>query len=110
MTLQYNSLSTKKFNTEFLPFSSLGTTIYRLQVQMSVWLNKPRRCPEGQQYDRFPKILLKFFLVLSRVQTVLPCRPNGRTLAARNFHIKALHVRSKGMVVRTVDQMHAISI
>jgi hypothetical protein len=30
--------------------------------------------------------------------------------AASNFHIKASHVRTKGMVVRTVDMMHAISI
>jgi hypothetical protein len=26
-----------EFNTEFLLFSSLGTSIYRLMVQMSVW-------------------------------------------------------------------------
>jgi hypothetical protein len=41
---------------------------------------------------------------------VLPCRPNGRTSAAHNFHIKALLFRTKGIVVRTVDLMHAISI
>jgi hypothetical protein len=41
---------------------------------------------------------------------VLPYRPNGCTSAARNFHIKALPVRTKGMVVQTVDLMHAISL
>jgi len=34
---------------------------------------------------------------------VLPCCPDGRTSAARNFHIKASRVWTKGMVVRTVD-------
>jgi len=29
-----------EFNTKFLQFSSIGTSIYRLQVQMSVWLYK----------------------------------------------------------------------
>jgi len=29
-----------EFNTEFLKFSSLGASIYRLTVQMSVWLDK----------------------------------------------------------------------
>jgi hypothetical protein len=41
---------------------------------------------------------------------VLPYRPDGHTSAVRNFHIKASRVRTKGMVVQTVDQMHAISI
>jgi len=31
---------------------------------------------------------------------VLPCRPDGRTLAALNFHIKAWHVRTMTSVVR----------
>jgi hypothetical protein len=53
---------------------------------------------------------LKFFPDLSRVRTVVLCRPDGHISTARNFHIKASHVRTKGMVVRTVDQMHAISI
>jgi hypothetical protein len=37
-------------------------------------------------------------------------RPDGRTSAASNFHTKVSHVRTKGMFVRTVDLMHAISI
>jgi hypothetical protein len=42
-------------------------------------------------------------------------RASGRTTmrsasAARNFHIKALRVRTKGMVIQTIDLMHAISI
>jgi hypothetical protein len=47
---------------------------------------------------------------LSHVRTIVPCRPNGRTSTACNFHIKASRIRTKGMVVRTVDLMHAISI
>jgi hypothetical protein len=39
---------------------------------------------------------------------VLPCRPDGRTLAACNFHIKAWHVRTITSVVWTVNLMHAI--
>jgi hypothetical protein len=58
----------------------------------------------------FPKISLKFFPKLSSIRTVVPCRPDGRTSAASNFRIKASSVRTKGMVVRTVDLMHAISI
>jgi hypothetical protein len=65
---------------------------------------------DRQLCDRLSKILLKFFPNLSRVQTVLHYRPDGRTSAARNFHIKASRIRTKGMVVWTVDQMHAISI
>jgi hypothetical protein len=41
---------------------------------------------------------------------MVPYRLDGRTSAARNFHIKASRVWTKGMVVRTVDLMHAISI
>jgi len=41
---------------------------------------------------------------------VVPRRRNGRTSNARNFHIKASRVRTKGMVIWTVDLMHAISI
>jgi hypothetical protein len=61
------------------------------------------RRPDGQLCDRLSKILLKFFPDLSHVQTVLPCRPDDRTSAARNLHIKASGVRTKGMVVQTVD-------
>jgi hypothetical protein len=49
----------------------------------------------------------KFFPDLSRIRTVVP---DGRTSAASNFHIKASRIRTKEMVVRTVDLMHAISI
>jgi hypothetical protein len=41
---------------------------------------------------------------------VLPYHPDGRTLAARNFHIKASRVWIIEHVVRTVDLMHANSI
>jgi hypothetical protein len=40
----------------------------------------------------------------------VPCHPDGRTLPVRNFHIKASRVWTNRMVVRTVDQMHTISI
>jgi hypothetical protein len=68
------------------------------------------RRPDGQLCYLFSKISLKFFPELSRVWTVLPCLPDGRTFTARNFHIKALPVRTIGMIVRTVDLMQAISI
>jgi hypothetical protein len=77
---------------------------------MSVWLKKPKRRPDGRHkafgrttvWSAF-QILLKFFPDLSHIRTVLPCCPDGLTLAARNFLIKASRVR-------TVDMMHAISI
>jgi hypothetical protein len=75
----------------------------------TVWMVDIKRS-DGQLCDRLSKISLKFFPVLSHVQTVLPCRPDGRTSAARNFHIKASRIQTKGMVVLTVDQMHTISI
>jgi len=50
------------------------------------------------------------FLFLSLVRTVVPCHPDGRTSTASNFLIKASHVRTGEMVVRTVDLMYAISI
>jgi len=53
-----------EFNTEFLQFSSLGTFIYRLQVQMSVWLEKPRRRPDGQLCDQLSKFHRNSFLNL----------------------------------------------
>jgi hypothetical protein len=37
---------------------------------------------------------LKLFPELSRAWTVLPYHPDGCTLAACNFHIKALSVRT----------------
>jgi len=40
----------------------------------------------------------------------VPCSLDGRTFATSNFHTKASHVQTKGIVVRTVDLMHAISI
>jgi hypothetical protein len=36
-----------EFNTEFLLFSSLWASIYRLTVQMRVWLDKTERRPDG---------------------------------------------------------------
>jgi hypothetical protein len=84
---------------------------------MSVWLEIPKGCLNGRhkasgQTTVRPafQILQKFFPELSRVRTVLPCRPDGRTLVARNFHIKGSCVRTIGSVVWMVDLMHPISI
>jgi hypothetical protein len=41
-----------EFNTEFLLLSSLGASIYRLTIQMSVWLDKTGRRPDGQLCDQ----------------------------------------------------------
>jgi len=84
---------------------------------MSVWLEIPKRRPDGRHrasrrttmWSAF-QISLKFFPEMSLVQTVLPCRPDGRTLATRNFHIKASRVWTIGMVVWIVDLTHAIFI
>jgi hypothetical protein len=84
---------------------------------MSVWLEIPRRRSVGRHNEygwttvrsNF-QISQKFFPKLSRVRTVLPCHPEGHTLAVRNFHIEAWHVRTIGYVVWTVDLMHATSI
>jgi hypothetical protein len=40
----------------------------------------------------------------------VPCRPDSRTSVESNFHTKASGVWAKGMVLRIVDLMHAISI
>jgi hypothetical protein len=85
---------------------------------MSVWLDKVRRCLDsGHRPSRrttvrpkFQKFRWRSFLFESRIQTVLPWRPDGRTSAASNFHIESSRVRTRRMVVRTVDLMQAISI
>jgi len=84
---------------------------------MSVWLEIPRRHLDGKHKASSRatvrstfQILQKFFPELSRVRTVLPCRPDSRTLVAHNFHIKASRVWTIGSVVRTVDLMYAIFI
>jgi hypothetical protein len=40
----------------------------------------------------------------------MPCRSDGGTFAASNFHTEASCVRTGMIVVRMVDEMHAISI
>jgi hypothetical protein len=85
---------------------------------MSVWLNKTGHHPDGGHRPsrrttvrpKFQKFHWKSFLFESSIQTVLPCRPDGHMFAASNFHIKASHVRTGRMVVRTVALMHAISL
>jgi len=76
---------------------------------MSVWLDKTGRRSDGQLCDRNSKnIAEKERRSKSRIRTVLPCHPDGRTFAASNFHIKASSVQTRRIVVRTVDLMHAI--
>jgi hypothetical protein len=75
-----------EFTTEFFQFLNLGASIYRLQVQMSVWIEIPRLRLDGRHKasgcttvrSAF-QMLLKFFPDLSRIQTVLPCRPESLT-------------------------------
>jgi hypothetical protein len=107
-----------EFNTEFLLFSILGASIYRLTVQMSVWLDKTGRRPDGGHRPsgrttvrpKFWKFRWRSFLFEGRVRTVRHCRPDSRTSAASNFHIEASRVQTGGTVVRTADLMQAISI
>jgi len=67
--------------------------------------------PDGQLYDRnFENFAENLSCLRALVRTVLPCRPDGRTLTASNFNIEASGVRTRRMVVRTVDLMHEISI
>jgi hypothetical protein len=83
---------------------------------MSVWLEIPRRRQEGKHkvfgqttVQSAFQISQKFILELSRVGTVLPCHPDGRTLATHNFHIKASRIQTMTFVVWTVNLMHVIS-
>jgi hypothetical protein len=41
---------------------------------------------------------------------VVPYRSDGRTFTLSNFHTKASRIRTKGMVVRMIDLMHAIPV
>jgi hypothetical protein len=89
---------------------------------MSVWLDKPRRHSDSghkasgwttvqSAFQNFAEILSWFEPRLDDVALSSgQHRPDGRTSAARNFHMKASRVQTKGMVVWTVDQMHTISI
>jgi len=74
---------------------------------MSVWLDKPRHRPDGRHKASGRTTVRSAF---QNFVEILSYRPDGRTSVVRNFHIKASYVRTKGIVVRTVDQMHAISI
>jgi len=84
---------------------------------MSVWLEIPRHHLDGR-HKAFGRTImrsafqnsLKIFPELSCVRMVLPCRLDGHTFAAHNFHIKASCVQTKGSIVRTIDLMHAIPI
>jgi len=107
-----------EFNTELLLFSSLGASIYRLTVQMSVLLDKTGRHPDGGHRPsgqttmqlKFWKFCWRSFLFESRVRTVLPCRLDGRTSTASNFYIGASRVQIGRMVVQPADLMHVIFI
>jgi len=77
---------------------------------MSVWLDKPRHRPDGRHKASGRTTVRSAFQNFVQILSWFEPRPDGHTSAARNFHIKASCVRTKGMVIRTVDQMHAISI
>jgi hypothetical protein len=67
-------------------------------------------CPDGQLWDRiFLKFRWKSFLFKSRVRTVRHWRPDGRTSAASNFHIRLRVSGPRGMNVRMAILQHAIS-
>jgi hypothetical protein len=94
------------------------TSIYRLRDRMDD-CNVICGChPDGGQgpsgrttVRRISKIFAeKSFLFNSRVRTVRHCRPDGRTSAASNFHIRLRASRPWGMSVRTAELQHAISI
>jgi hypothetical protein len=80
--------------------------------------DKARRRPDGGHglsgwttvQPEFLDFQWKSFLFESRVRTVRHCRLDSCTSAASNFLIKASRVRTKGMTVRTVDLLQAISI
>jgi hypothetical protein len=52
----------------------------------------------------------KSFLFKSHIQTVRHCRPDDRTSAASNFHIRLRASGPWGMSVRMAELQHAISI
>jgi hypothetical protein len=69
------------------------------------------RRQDGQLWDKiFQKFCWKSFLFKSRFRTVRHWRPDGRTSAASNFHIRLSVSGPRGMNVRTVILQHAISI
>jgi hypothetical protein len=77
---------------------------------MSVWLDKPRRRPDGRHKASGQTTMWSAFQNFAEILSRFEPRLDSRTSAARNFHIKASHVRTIGMVVRMVDLMNAISI
>jgi hypothetical protein len=70
---------------------------------MSVWLDKPRLRPDGRHKASGRTTVRSAFQNFAKILSCFEPHPDGRTSAARNFHIKASRVRTKGMVVRTVD-------
>jgi hypothetical protein len=67
--------------------------------------------PDRQLCDRiFWKFRWKSFLFKSRVRTVRLWRPDGRTSATSNFHIRLPASGPMGMNVRTTILQHTISI
>jgi hypothetical protein len=77
---------------------------------MSIWLEKPRHRLDGRHKASGRTTVRSVFQNFAEILSRFELRLDGRTLAARNFHIKASRVRTQGMVVRMIDLMHAISI
>jgi len=127
ITLQYNSLGTKEFNTEFLQFLSLRTSIYRLQVQMSGWLDKPRRRLDDRHKASGQTTVRLAFQNFTEILSCFEPRPNSVALSsglshfrrmqfpywgfahsdgwsdARNFHISSSLVRTMKNGVQTSE-------
>jgi len=74
---------------------------------MNVWFEKPRRHPDCRHKASGRTTVWSTF---QNFAEILSCRPDDRTLAARNFHIKASRVWTIEHVVRMIDLMHTISI
>jgi hypothetical protein len=68
--------------------------------------------PSGWQLcdQNFWDFRRKSFLFESRIRMVRHCRPDGRTSAASNFHIRLHASGPRGMAIQTVNLQHAISI
>jgi hypothetical protein len=75
-----------EFNTEFLQFSSPGTSIYRLQVQISVWLDKPMRHPYGKHKASVQTTVRSAFLNFAEILSKFELRPDSVALSSVRSH------------------------
>jgi hypothetical protein len=85
-----------EFATEFLLFSSLRTSIYRLQVQTSVWLDKPRRCPDGRHKVSGRTTIQSAFQNFVEILSWFEPRPDGFTMSTRRSHFSCTQFPYEG--------------